>query len=136
MRCCSGSRSRVYQIPILCTLDNVEVGLNSNLRMFTDHVPRSRHFIDPSLHAILDTALTADDNDLFLSNLVHTPILAIHGSAHGHPLFLSIPNLRNSGKDDNVPTWHSREAVSALRTWNPEANVMSVWIISSDGKYY
>lgn len=28
---------------------------------------------------MLDTALTPDDNDLFMSNLVDTPILAIHG---------------------------------------------------------
>lgn len=40
---------------------------------------RSAHFIDPSLRAILDSAATPDDNDLFLSNLVHTPVLAVHG---------------------------------------------------------
>jgi hypothetical protein len=44
-----------------------------------------------------------------MSNLVDTPILAIHG-----------------GMDDNVPTWHSREAVSVLKAWNPNANVTSV----------
>ncbi|TFY66824.1 hypothetical protein EVG20_g4262 [Dentipellis fragilis] len=67
---------------------------------------RSAHFIDPSLRAVLETAFTPDDNDLFLSNLVDTPILAIHG-----------------GDDTNVPTWHTREAVSVLKTWNPDANV-------------
>ncbi|KAI0747842.1 hypothetical protein C8Q80DRAFT_1219255 [Daedaleopsis nitida] len=67
---------------------------------------RSAHYIDPALRAILDSSLTADDNDLFLSNLVDTPILAIHG-----------------GDDDNVPVWHTREAVSVLKTWNPQANV-------------
>lgn len=40
---------------------------------------RSAHFIDPSLRAILESALTPDDNDLFLSNLVDTPVLAVHG---------------------------------------------------------
>lgn len=40
---------------------------------------RSGRFMDPSLRAILDTTLTPDDNDLFMSNLVDTPILAIHG---------------------------------------------------------
>lgn len=40
---------------------------------------RSKRFIDPFLGAILDTALTPDDDDLFLSNLVDTPILALHG---------------------------------------------------------
>src|ERR1700730_4931520 len=40
---------------------------------------RFGHFIDPALRAILETSLTADDNDLFLSNLVDTPVLAIHG---------------------------------------------------------
>lgn len=40
---------------------------------------RSKRFLDPSLGAILDTAFTPDDDDLFLSNLVDTPILALHG---------------------------------------------------------
>ncbi|KZT74257.1 hypothetical protein DAEQUDRAFT_702566 [Daedalea quercina L-15889] len=66
----------------------------------------SAHYVDPTLRAILETALTADDNDLFLSNLAHTPILAIHG-----------------GDDDNVPVWHSRAYVSTLKTWNPNASV-------------
>ncbi|KAI0371785.1 hypothetical protein BV20DRAFT_1066969 [Pilatotrama ljubarskyi] len=67
---------------------------------------RSAHYIDPALRAILDSSLTPDDNDLFLSNLVDTPVLAIHG-----------------GDDDNVPVWHTREAVSVLKTWNPAANL-------------
>ncbi|TFY55536.1 hypothetical protein EVJ58_g8182 [Rhodofomes roseus] len=66
----------------------------------------SAHYVDPSLRAILETALTPDDNDLFLSNLAHTPILAIHG-----------------GDDENVPTWHSRAYISTLKTWNPNASV-------------
>ncbi|KAJ6488662.1 hypothetical protein C8R47DRAFT_490907 [Mycena vitilis] len=66
---------------------------------------RSAHFIDPAVRAILETSLTPDDNDLFLSNLVDTPVLAIHG-----------------GSDENVPTWHSREYVSVLKLWNA-ANV-------------
>ncbi|KAH9925275.1 uncharacterized protein B0H18DRAFT_1170833 [Fomitopsis serialis] len=60
----------------------------------------------PFLRAILETALTPDDNDLFLSNLAHTRILAIHG-----------------GDDENVPTWHSRAYVSTLKTWNADAPV-------------
>ncbi|KAH9857796.1 hypothetical protein C2E23DRAFT_719844 [Lenzites betulinus] len=67
---------------------------------------RAAHYIDPALRAILDSSLTPDDNDLFLSNLADTPVLAIHG-----------------GDDDNVPVWHTREAVSILKTWNPNANV-------------
>ncbi|CAK5279385.1 unnamed protein product [Mycena citricolor] len=67
---------------------------------------RSTHYIDPMTQAILDSSLTPDNNDLFLSNLIDTPILAIHG-----------------GSDDNVPVWHSREAVSVVQTWNPAANV-------------
>ncbi|TFK46034.1 hypothetical protein OE88DRAFT_1729383 [Heliocybe sulcata] len=66
---------------------------------------RSAHFIDPALRAILETSLTPDDNDLFLSNLADTPVLAVHG-----------------GLDDNVPVWHSREYISVLKTWNPDAN--------------
>ncbi|KAI0637266.1 hypothetical protein C8Q77DRAFT_1051392 [Trametes polyzona] len=67
---------------------------------------QSAHYVDPALRAVLDSSLTPDDNDLFLSNLVDTPILAIHG-----------------GDDDNVPVWHTREAVAVLNTWNPDANV-------------
>ncbi|KAF8078159.1 hypothetical protein FPV67DRAFT_1603782 [Lyophyllum atratum] len=60
---------------------------------------RSSHYIDPALRALLESSLTPDDNDLHLSNLVDTPVLAIHG-----------------GSDRNVPVWHSREAVSILQT--------------------
>ncbi|KAJ7756820.1 hypothetical protein DFH07DRAFT_473596 [Mycena maculata] len=67
---------------------------------------RSAHFIDPAARAILESSLTPDDNDLFLSNLADTPVLAVHG-----------------GNDDNVPVWHSREIVSVLETWNDDANV-------------
>lgn len=67
---------------------------------------RFAHFVDPALRAVLETSLLPDDNDLFLSNLAHTPVLAIHG-----------------GADDNVPPWHTREAVSVLKEWNPDADV-------------
>lgn len=40
---------------------------------------RFSHYIDPTLRAVLETSLTPDDNDLHLSNLVDTPILAVHG---------------------------------------------------------
>ncbi|KAI0332093.1 hypothetical protein GY45DRAFT_1321394 [Cubamyces sp. BRFM 1775] len=66
---------------------------------------RSAHYVDPAVRAILHSSLTPDDNDLFLSNLVDTPVLAVHG-----------------GEDDNVPVWHTREAVSVLKTWNPQSN--------------
>ncbi|KAI0306728.1 hypothetical protein B0F90DRAFT_1814573 [Multifurca ochricompacta] len=67
---------------------------------------RSAHFIDPFLRAVLECSFTPDDNDLFLSNLVDTPALVIHG-----------------GADENVPTWHSRAAVSVLKTWAADAVV-------------
>ncbi|KAI0807549.1 hypothetical protein C8Q74DRAFT_1363040 [Fomes fomentarius] len=66
---------------------------------------RSAHYIDPAVRAVLDSSLTPDDNDLFLSNLVDTPVLGIHG-----------------GDDDNVPVWHTRESISVLKTWSPQAN--------------
>lgn len=43
---------------------------------------RSAHYVDPSVRAILDSSLTPDDNDLFLTNLVDTPIFAVHGYAY------------------------------------------------------
>jgi hypothetical protein len=78
---------------------------------------RSAHFIDPFLRAILECSFTPDDNDLFLSNLVDTPVLAIHGCALYVELTNNIGFMLPSGADKNVPTWHSREAVSILKTW-------------------
>ena len=43
---------------------------------------RSAHYVDPGVRAILDSSLTPDDNDLFLSNLVDTPVLGVHGCVH------------------------------------------------------
>ncbi|TFK25060.1 hypothetical protein FA15DRAFT_687246 [Coprinopsis marcescibilis] len=64
---------------------------------------RSARFVDPALRAILETSLTPDDNDLHLSNLVHKPILAVHG-----------------GADENVPSWHSRTLVNVLQDLSRE----------------
>ncbi|KAG8805334.1 hypothetical protein FRC17_005560, partial [Serendipita sp. 399] len=63
------------------------------------------HFADVKLRMILEAALQPDDNDIFLSNLAVVPILATHG-----------------GNDRNVPTWHSRELISVLRSWNTYAD--------------
>lgn len=67
---------------------------------------RSAHFIDPSLRAILESSLTPDDNDLHLTNAAHLPIQAIHG-----------------GADENVPSFHSRELISVLKSLNPDGNL-------------
>ncbi|KAI9509953.1 hypothetical protein F5148DRAFT_672519 [Russula earlei] len=67
---------------------------------------RSNHFVDPFLRAILESSFTPDDNDLFVSNLVDTPSLVIHGNIDG-----------------NVPPWHSRELISVLKTWSADAIV-------------
>jgi len=61
--------------------------------------------VDPALRGILNASLSMDDNDLFLTNLVDVPTLAIHG-----------------GEDENVPTWHSRELISVLKSLNPSAD--------------
>ncbi|KAG6334879.1 hypothetical protein ID866_4203 [Astraeus odoratus] len=70
---------------------------------------RFAHFIDPFLRAVLETSLTPDDNDVFMSNLAGIPILALQG-----------------GADDNVPPWHTRELVGVLKTCVPDADVRSV----------
>jgi len=70
---------------------------------------RLDRFIDPALRGILNSSLSTDDNDLHLSNLVDTPILAIHG-----------------GLDENVPTWHSRELISLLKSRNSAADASFV----------
>lgn len=53
--------------------------LSSPQCMPTIHCFSSAHFIDPFLRAILESSFTPDDNDLFLSNLVDTPSLVLHG---------------------------------------------------------
>ncbi|KAK2467077.1 hypothetical protein APHAL10511_001335 [Amanita phalloides] len=68
---------------------------------------RSAHYIDPALRAVLESALTPDDNDIHLSNLVGTPVCAVHG-----------------GDDENVPVWHTREAIGILTTWSAESDVL------------
>lgn len=39
------------------------------------------------------------------------------------------------GDDENVPVWHTREAVSVLKTWYPHANVTLVHVIASVSLY-
>jgi hypothetical protein len=50
-------------------------------------------------------------------------------------LYMGMSRRRNSltiltqgtrGNDENVPTWHSREAVSVVKSWYPHANISSV----------
>ena len=105
----SDTGRRIPEVAIIRPSHSVAVSM-TRLRNGVRNLPlpcgSSAHYIDPSLRAVLETALTPDDNDLFLSNLAHIPVLAIHG-----------------GDDDNVPAWHGREYVSTLRTWNPNANV-------------
>ncbi|TFL01448.1 hypothetical protein BDV98DRAFT_593331 [Pterulicium gracile] len=67
---------------------------------------RSQRYTDPALQAVLETSLTADNNELFLTNLVNKQVMGIHG-----------------GIDNNVPTWHSREYVSVIKTWDPETDI-------------
>lgn len=45
------------------------------------NMSRFAHFADPALRAVLESSLTPDDNDLFMSNVAGSgmPVLAIHG---------------------------------------------------------
>jgi hypothetical protein len=80
--CCSDPCCWIHQGTGLRPLDALMVGvlkgLTSILKL-TDHFHRSAHFIDPFLRAVLESSFTPDDNDLFLTNLVDTPALVIHG---------------------------------------------------------
>jgi hypothetical protein len=60
---------------------------------------------------------------LFLTNLVDTPALVIHGCIPNSILLTVFLLTPSSGVDGNVPTWHSRELVSVLRTWATDAIV-------------
>lgn len=88
----------------------------------TNHCFSSAHFIDPFLRALLESSSTPDDNDIFLSNLVDTPSLVLHGWVC-RVVPLKSPSHQPSSVDENVPTWHSRELVSVLRTWAADAIV-------------
>lgn len=50
--------------------------------------------------AILHSALTPYDDDLYASNLARLPVLAVHGE-----------------EDDNVPVYHSRVHTDLIDTW-------------------
>ena len=125
---CSGSCRWVHQGSGLRPLDALTVSVpdnpaSTNLKL-TDNCHSSAHFIDPFLRTILESSFIPDDNDLFLTNLVDTPALVIHGCA----LDLSTSHNRHlihtrSGVDGNVPTWHSRELVNVLKTWAADAIV-------------
>ncbi|KAL5490095.1 hypothetical protein ACEPAI_4928 [Sanghuangporus weigelae] len=68
---------------------------------------RGARFTDPALRSVLESSFTPDDNALFLGNLADTvPVLAVHG-----------------GNDTNVPTWHSRECVSIIKSLGHGLNV-------------
>ncbi|THH05576.1 hypothetical protein EW145_g4691 [Phellinidium pouzarii] len=66
---------------------------------------RGWRFADPALRMVLESSLTHDNNELFLT-ADKVPVLAIHG-----------------GDDTNVPPWHSREYVSVARSWGTSANI-------------
>jgi pimeloyl-ACP methyl ester carboxylesterase len=76
----SGPSSLIHQVTGLCPPPHVAACLPHLSLTPSSRMNRSAHFIDPAARAILESSLTPDDNDLFLSNLVDTPVLAVHGS--------------------------------------------------------
>lgn len=68
---------------------------------------------------ILQTALTAYNNDLYASNLVHLPILAIHGT-----------------DDDNVPPPHSRKHVGLVQAWQGKSEVDKLVEVPKKGHWW
>lgn len=73
-------RRSIHQASGLRTSDAVAVRLPHSARPFVLTRRQSAgHFIDPALNSILETSLTPDDNDIFLSNVAGVPILAVHG---------------------------------------------------------
>ncbi|KDQ06009.1 hypothetical protein BOTBODRAFT_60799 [Botryobasidium botryosum FD-172 SS1] len=64
------------------------------------------HFTDPVLGGILSASLVGGDNDVFLGNLARSRVRVIHGNS-----------------DENIPAWHSREAVSIVKSWDNNADI-------------
>lgn len=86
--CCGGGR--VYQVAVVHSLDYVSVRLpffdwetwtGADFRGMCD---RSQRYTDPALQAVLETSLTADNNELFLTNLVNKQVMGIHGYVSSH----------------------------------------------------
>jgi hypothetical protein len=70
----------IRQVPGIRAPDAVAVRLALNLGpSILTRRHSARHFVDPALNSILESTLTPDDNDLFLSNVVGVPILVVHG---------------------------------------------------------
>lgn len=55
---------------------------------------------------LLKSSLSPYNNDLYASNLVDLPILALHGA-----------------EDDNVPATHSRTHLGLVQSWAGDRNV-------------
>ena len=55
------------------------------------------------------SSLTPYNNDLYTSNLVRLPVLAVHGT-----------------EDDNVPPWHGREHVALINAWEGDQDAIKL----------
>jgi len=64
---------------------------------------------------VLSAALSPYNNDLYLSNLVHVPCLALHG-----------------GADTNVPPRHSRAYAEIISSWQHDKSAVEV--VEVEGK--
>ena len=73
-------RRCIHQVSGLCTVDAIAVCLLHGPRIsILTRWQSARHFVDPALNSILESSLTPDDNDLFLSNIAGVSVLAVHG---------------------------------------------------------
>jgi len=73
----------------------------------------SHHYADPALIGILQSSLTPYNNDLYASNLVNIPVLAVHGS-----------------DDDNVPPRHGRTHVALINAWEGDQKSLKMIEVS------
>lgn len=79
----------------------------------------SRHYADPALLNLLRTSLAPYANGLDLTNLVHIPVLAVHG-----------------GDDDNVPPRHSRAYVATLASYAGSEDCVRLLEVEKKGHWW
>ncbi|KAG8888706.1 hypothetical protein FRB98_006963 [Tulasnella sp. 332] len=65
-----------------------------------------RYWLDPALDSILKASTAGGDNERFFGNLVRSRVRVVHG-----------------GDDGNVPVWHGRAAVQAVKQRDHTADI-------------
>ncbi|KAG8848430.1 hypothetical protein FRB96_001216 [Tulasnella sp. 330] len=78
-----------------------------------------RYWLDPALDSILKASTAGGDNERFFGNLVRSRVRVVHG-----------------GDDGNVPVWHGRAAVQAVKQRDHTADIELIEVPQKDHWFY